>query len=226
MKVGLVIPWRPQPTRLYAFEATMARYSDQLHGVTAYYGDTEDEIFNIAGSRNKGCLEAIDDDCDVLIVSDADMFLEPYTLYKSIEKAASENVVSLPFTDLMFLSQMGSDELIAGRETLHSLRQKPGITVFQNQIGGAFVLSSSTFRILNGWDERFVGWGFEDLAMNEAHKSILGKDYHRAHGVAGSLYHEDRDKSKLEENESRFKEYQSLGLFKEEMIEHVKGNRG
>jgi hypothetical protein len=44
MKVGLVIPWRPQPTRVYAFEATMNRYSDQLPGVTAYYGDTDDEI--------------------------------------------------------------------------------------------------------------------------------------------------------------------------------------
>jgi hypothetical protein len=62
--------------------------------------------------------------------------------------------------------------------------------------------------------------------MGEAHKSILGKDYHRAHGLAGSLYHEDRDKSNLEENEIKFKEYQALGLSKEEMIEHVKGNRG
>jgi hypothetical protein len=226
MKVGLVIPWRPQPTRLYAFEATMARYSEQLPGVTAYYGDTDDEIFNVAGSRNKGCMEAISDDCDVLIVSDADMFLDPYALHKSIERAASENVVSLPFTDLMFLSQNGSDELIAGRETLHSIRQKPGITVFQSQVGGVFVLSSSTFGILNGWDERFVGWGFEDLALQEAHKAIIGKDFYRSYGIAGSLYHDDRDKSQLEENESKFKSYQSLGLSKEEMIEHVKGNRG
>jgi hypothetical protein len=226
MKIGLVIPWRSQPTRVEAFKATTSRYAEQLPDVTAYYGDTDDEIFNIAGGRNKGCLEAISDGCDVLIVSDADMFLEPYSLNKSIEKAASENVVSMPFTELMFLSKAHSDELISGQDTIHSTRRKPGITIFQNQIGGVFVLSSSTFGILNGWDERFVGWGFEDLAMNEAHKSILGKEYHRAHGVAGSLYHEDRDKSKLAENEAKFKEYQSLGLSKSEMLEHVKGNRG
>lgn len=226
MKIGLVIPWRPQPTRIYAFKATVSRYSNQLPGVNIYYGDTDDEIFNVSGSRNRGCMEAISDGCDILIVSDADIFLEPYPLHKSIEKAASENIVSLPFTDIMFLSQMESSALITGEETLYSIRQKPGITVFYYQIGGVFVLSAATFKILNGWDERFEGWGFEDLAMNEAHKAILGKDYHRSHGISGSLYHDDRDKSNLEKNESRFKEYQTLGLSKEEMVEHVKGNRG
>jgi hypothetical protein len=225
MKIGLVIPWRPQPSRVSAFEATMNRYSEQMPDVTTYYGDTSDEIFNLSGARNKGCMAAISDGCDVLIVSDADIFLDPHSLSKSIERVASENVVSLPFTELLLLSEMGSQELIAGRETLHSIRQKHGITVFNNQIGGVFVLNSSTFRILNGWDERFVGWGFEDLAMNEAHKVILGKNYHRAHGIAGSLHHGDRDKSKLEENEIRFREYESLSLSRVEMVEHVKGNK-
>jgi predicted glycosyltransferase involved in capsule biosynthesis len=225
MKVGLVIPWRPQPTRVYAFEATMNRYSDQLPGVTAYYGDTDDEIFNPSGARNKGCLEAIADGCDVLVVSDADLFVEPYPLHKSIEKAASENVISIPYIDLLFLSKMESDEIIAGREDVHSLAKKPGITIFRGQVGGIFVLSESTFRILNGWDERFQGWGFEDLAIREAHKAIFNRDLHRTYGIAVSLNHEDRDKSLLEDNESRFKEYQSLGLSREEMIEHVKGNR-
>lgn len=223
MNVGLVIPWRPQPSRLYACEATLAKYSELLPGVPVYFGDTEDEIFNVSGARNKGCLDAIADGCDVLVISDADIFLEPYPLNKSIEKAASTQVVSIPYTDIMFLSQMGSDELIAGRETIHSIRQKA--RVMPNQVGGIFIMSSSTFGILNGWDERFVGWGFEDMALQEAHKAIFGVDFHRSYGVAASLFHEDRDKTNLDDNADRFKGYKELNLSKEQMIEHVKENR-
>lgn len=224
MNVGLVIPWRPQPSRLYAFEATIARYSEQLPGVATYFADTEDEIFSVAGSRNRGCLEAIADDCDVLIVSDADVFVEPYTLNKAIEKAYKENVVSVPYTELLVLNQDQSTSLIKGEYNLQQMR--PRARMLQRQVGGIFVLSSSTFGILNGWDERFVGWGFEDMAMQEAHKAIFGRDFDRPYGIAACLYHEDRDKSQLDGNEAKFKEYQSLGLSKAEMLEHVKGNRG
>lgn len=223
MKIGLVIPWRPQPSRLSAFAATTDRYAEMLPDVTMYLADSPGEIFSMSASRNKGCLEAISDGVDVLIVSDADVFLDPYPLSKSIEKAFKKNVVSVPYTELLVLDQGQSEQIAAGEYGLVEMRIRS--RMLHRQVGGIFVLSSSTFGILNGWDERFVGWGFEDLAMQEAHKAIFGEDFDRPHGIAACLYHEDRDKSELAANESRFEEYRGLKLSKAEMLEHVKGNR-
>jgi hypothetical protein len=79
------------------------------------------------------------------------------------------------------------------------------------------------FKKLNGWDERFVGWGFEDSAFNVAHGKLLEAEMHRADGFIGFLYHKDRDKELVELNEKLFNEYNSMTA--EQMMEHIKGNR-
>ena len=162
MKLGIVIPWRQQPSRLEAFHATVEDISDTFPDASIYFSDTESERFNPSASRNRGCRFAIKDGCDVLLVMDADMLLEGWAIENSIRVASDLGIVSLPYLLLNRLNENLSTSLLNKETSADEIRRSGIGNPGQSQIGGAYVLSSSTFLKLNGWDERFVGWGYED----------------------------------------------------------------
>jgi predicted glycosyltransferase involved in capsule biosynthesis len=222
MKLGIVIPWRAQPSRIYAFDAVVARYATQFPEAKIYFADKEGERWNMSGSRNLGCEMAIADGCDVMLVSDADIYLDAYVIGHSMKEATERQSVSIPYTKAIYINKDDSLSIIRGDiSDISKLRW--GNSVDQNQSGGACVITPQVFKKLNGWDERFVGWGFEDSAFRMAHEKLLGAEMHRAEGFIGFLYHKDRDKELVGLNEKLFNEYNSMTT--EQMMEHIKGNR-
>jgi hypothetical protein len=222
MKLGVVIPWRAQPSRIDAFNAVVARYSQMFPDAKIYLADKEGGRWNISGSRNLGCEMAIADGCDVMLVSDADVYLEPYAINESLKQVAERELVSIPYTEAIFISKDDSLSIIRG-EISDISKLKYGNSTHRHQMGGAYVITPEVFNKLNGWDERFVGWGFEDSAFNLAHEGLLGSEMHRAEGFIGFLYHKDRDKELVELNEKLFEDYTRMTA--DQMMEHVKGNR-
>lgn len=221
MKLGIVVPWRARPTRIKAFGLTVNRLMDQFPDSTVYYADKEDEIFNVAGSRNQGCLSAIKDGCDMLLVVDADTLLSKESIKEAISKAAKNNCVCMPYTAYNRLSDKTSMFLINGQLSFENASGLDDTSVL-NHPGGAYVMSSSTFLLLNGWDERFVGWGYEDDAFSEAHKRILGKEFDRVSGFALTLFHRDRDQDYIDLNSKRYMQY--VDGSKEQVLEIIQGN--
>ena len=221
MKLGIVVPWRPRPTRIQAFSLTVNRLMDQFPDSTIYYADKEEEIFNVSGSRNQGCLSAIKDGCDMLLVVDADTLLSKESVESAIVKAAENNCVCLPYTTYNRLYKQVSTSLIDKEKSYEDLAVYGADSLLEHP-GGAYVMSSSTFLLLNGWDQRFVGWGYEDDAFLEAHRVYLDKDIQRVEGYALSLFHMDRDQDYMEQNRQRFDYYKNRS--KEEMVEIIRGN--
>lgn len=220
MKLGIVIPWRSQPSRSAAFVKTVSRLSDQFPDSTIYCSDKPGERFSVAGARNRGCLEAIEDDCDVLLVIDADMMVEKDAVERAIEKAKRMVSVCLPYTSLNRMDLKLSTSVINDEVSFEETRSVGHVV--QRQIGGAYVMESSTFLRLNGWDERFVGWGFEDDAFQAAHLAILNKALDRVQGYAVTFDHEDRDQENVEENRQRY--YSYLNKTRKQMVELTEGN--
>jgi predicted glycosyltransferase involved in capsule biosynthesis len=194
---------------------------DQFPDSTIYYADKEEEIFNVSGSRNQGCLSAIKDDCDMLLVVDADTLLSKESVESAISKAVENDCVCLPYTTYNRLYKQLSTSLIDKEKSYEDLAVYGADSVVDHP-GGAYVMSSSTFLLLNGWDQRFVGWGYEDDAFLEAHRVYLGKDIQRVEGYALSLFHMDRDQDYMEQNRQRFDYYKNRS--KEEMVEIIRGN--
>lgn len=221
MKLGVVVPWRPRPTRLKPFSLTVNRLMDQFPNSTVYYADTEDEVFNVSGSRNQGCLSAIKDGCDMLLVVDADTLLDKDAVEAAIIKATENECVCFPFTTYNRLFQQPSESLLGGELTYEEVAVFGPDSAVEHP-GGAYVLSSSTFLLLNGWDQRFVGWGYEDDAFLEAHRIYLSRDAERVDGYAVTLFHLDRDQEYMEQNRERLNEYRKKS--KEEMFELIRGN--
>jgi predicted glycosyltransferase involved in capsule biosynthesis len=221
MKLGIVVPWRARPTRVKAFGLTVNRLMDQFPNSTVYYADKETKIFNVSGSRNQGCLSAIKDGCDVLLVVDADTLLDKKAIEKAIAVVSKEDYVCMPYTFYNRLSEKVSTSLLKGELSFEQLAVQ-GENSAWNHPGGAYVMSSSTFLRLNGWDERFVGWGYEDDAFSEAHIKILGRGFVRVDGFALTLHHEHRDQDYIDVNSERYKHY--VDSPKKQVLGIIQGN--
>lgn len=221
MKLGIVIPWRPRPSRVKAFSLTVNRLMDQFPDSTIYYADKEAKIFNVSGSRNQGCLSAIKDGCDMLLVVDADTLLDKKAVEEAIAVASKEDYVCMPYTFYNRLSEKSSTPLLNGKVSFEKLAVH-GDNSAWNHPGGAYVMSSSTFLKLNGWDERFVGWGYEDDAFSEAHRRVLGRGFVRVDGFAITLHHEDRDQDYIDVNSERYSQY--VDSSNEQVLEIIQGN--
>jgi predicted glycosyltransferase involved in capsule biosynthesis len=196
--------------------------SDAFPDASIYFSDTESDRFNLSASRNRGCRFAMKDGCDVMLVLDADVLVEKEAVENSMRVASDLGVVSLPYVFFNRLNDELSTSLLNKELLPEEIRSRGIGSLNQNHFGGAYVLTASTFLRLNGWDERFVGWGFEDNAFEAAHKVLLDRGFHRSAGHAITFDHEDRDQNNVEDNRQRFYEYTQKS--KAEMLELVSGN--
>ena len=223
MRLGIVIPWRSQPTRVGAFHATVDSISKDFPDANIYFADKDIERFNVSASRNQGCRFAIKDDCDVLLVLDADTLVEKDAVDNSIRVAYDLGVVSLPFVTVSRLDDELSTSLLNEKISVEEIKRENLGVPSSAENGGAYILTPSTFLKLNGWDERFVGWGYEDNAFEAVHISLIGRGFHRSAGHAITLHHMDRDQVDMENNRDRY--YSYLNKTPQEVLDMVSGNR-
>jgi hypothetical protein len=182
--VTVLIPWRPQPSRVEAFDAVLAWYRDNVPDAELRTIDTDDAVFNLSRCRNLG-IAAVDDEGEVVVINDADTLPERAPLIAAIDAAAHSSVVQLPYTDYRWLGPAGTAELVAGTAPRHC--------EFELVVGacsGIYVTTPRTWWSHGGQDERFRGWGFEDAAWYVAHETLLGEPPQRHPGAVFALAHE------------------------------------
>lgn len=209
MKVGIVLPWRDTPERIEGFEAALRWHTEIFPDFTFYKSDSVGEKFNPSEARNRGCLEAIADGCDVLVVLDADTLFHRLGIIEAIQAAIRTGFVCYPYTYVVDLSLDETVQYLSGRINLELFTERnggPG-TGLANHVGSGWVMTSETFKRLNGWDENFKGWGYEDNAFQEAHLKMLGAPMVRAFGRCYRLNHEGRDLGSIDANRIRFSLY-------------------
>ena len=99
----VVLPWRPQPSRLAAFDRVVDWYRSEFPDARILPIDSDDEVFNLAVlpqprdglDRRSGCT--------AVILPDADTFPEPEALRAAIAEAAESGLVHLPYTEYHWL---------------------------------------------------------------------------------------------------------------------------
>jgi hypothetical protein len=65
-------------------------------------------------------------------------------------------------------------------------------------------MSSEMFWEMNGWDENFIGWGYEDTAFDKTYKLLYDKPMSRVSGNCYRLYHSMRDDKDFNDNVERY----------------------
>ena len=202
--VTVVIPWRPQPSRERAYDATTRWYRDNLPEARLLPVDSGDAVFNLAQCRNLG-VELADDD-DVVVIGDADTLPELEPLLAAIDGARESGRVHLPYTRYHWLGASGTAQFATGAPLSTCDHE-----LVMGACSGVYVAAPDTWRNHGGQDERFRGWGFEDAAWYLAHETILGAPPVRHEGRVYALHHtaEQREGPQYDANAALMERYRA-----------------
>ena len=201
--VTAIIPWRPQPSRLAAYDATVDWYRSNLPEAIVTIVDSDDQIFTLSRCRNLGVAGADD---DVVIINDADTVPELSPLLEAISAARVDGLVHLPYTDYRWLGAAGTAQFAAGREL-----SECDYELVVGACSGVYVTTADAWWAHGGQDERFQGWGFEDAAWYLAHETLLGRPPQRHAGRVYAQHHaaEARHGEQYEANRALMERYRA-----------------
>ncbi|QKJ18559.1 hypothetical protein [Microbacterium hominis] len=202
--VRIVLPWRPAPSRLDAFDRVVAWYRTQFPEVPLLTVDSGDEPFVLAACRNRTMAAAAPD--EVVVIGDADTIPEADALRAAIRAARTSDRVQLPYTEYRWLGRAGSAQFAEGVPLARCDHE-----LVIGACSGVYVATPRTWAAHGGQDERFRGWGFEDAAWNLAHETLLGGPPERHEGRVYALYHvgETRAGEQYEANAARMERYRA-----------------
>lgn len=179
----VLIPWRPQPSRVPAFDAVVAWYRSAFGDVDIRTIDSEDEVFNLARCRNLG-IGLIGEAERVVVINDADTIPEREPLVAALAAAAVSGRVHLPYDEYRWLGATGSAQYASGVPL-----ERAEFELVRGACSGVYVTTPATWWAHGGQDESFRGWGFEDAAWHLAHETLLGEAPRRHPGRVYALHH-------------------------------------
>lgn len=171
MRVACVIPWRGgDPYRERHYQTVRDRLEQMLPAAVHVDADDGSDPFSRAGSRNAGVRIAEQHAADVIVLCDADTLPEPGPLYAAIQAAHGDGLLHLPYTRYRGLTHQGTIDYLAGgfgeeceTEIAHEWAT-----------GGIMVVTPGAWWAAGGMDERFTGYGMEDVAFRIAADTLLG----------------------------------------------------
>jgi glycosyltransferase involved in cell wall biosynthesis len=229
--ISIVIPFRAETEeRQEIFDFVVARYSGYWPDAEIIVSDTDDEEFSRSAARNRGVEQSSG---EVLVLVDADTICNPRALEEATVMSAMSKRWVLPYQWYYNLTQDYTEEILAGNPTNKVFPTDKGFT-FVHKIeswAGILVMPREAFDAVNGYDERFKGWGYEDNAFRLALDCIWGKHlrvkgenaYHLSHYVPENGAFKSPN---IQVNRERYyNKYVKASKDKDRMKKLVEGNR-
>jgi hypothetical protein len=211
LKVSLLIPFSTNdPSRKANFEWLLEYWNKELPDAEIVIGKCRSEIFckaealNDAARRSKG---------KVLVILDADAYLEGQIISDCADKIIENvhnNLWFVPYRRLYRLTKEAS-KLITDSDPKNPFRiptpvadsniENAGNAISYGHRYGAMLMMfhKRAYRKIGGFDERFKGWGGEDVCLLRALDTLYGKHkttdsniYHLWHPFIGANYEQRR----------------------------------
>lgn len=152
-------------------------------GYDIYEGDHLDGPFNRSAAVNTAARLA--GEWDSAIVIDSDVIVDPHNVHQAIELAEKTGRQVFPFRKYHALNQVGTTKVMAG----FAGNWMPYVrATFHDNRSACFIIPRTTWDMVGGFDERFVGWGWEDVAFAFATSAAAG-NYLRLTGDLWHLWH-------------------------------------
>jgi hypothetical protein len=140
--------------------------------------------FNRSRAINRAAQDA--GSWDIAIIADADALVSEEQLAEGIRLARSADRYIVAFEIRNELAAESTERIISGSSGDWGGMQ-------YEQVRGACsamnVINRTLWERVGGFDERFVGWGWEDVAFAHAADTFAGQDYQRVPGVLWHFYH-------------------------------------
>jgi hypothetical protein len=208
--VSVLMPYRSdhgQRERLYRW--VRARYRALMPEVEVCVAAPTDgsPYFSRASAINAAARRATR---DVFLVADADVVAFPEALLLGLECLRAGAAWVLPYQDYVTLDEAGTERLLASPPGTHPLEVYRPVPedYYVGSLSGLALVTREAFEAVGGFDERFHGWGHEDLAWSAALTTLRTPPvrvgtvnlYHLWHAFAPDA---DRNPERVEHPESR-----------------------
>lgn len=190
MNVRLIVPRRADGghrDKLWSF--CRAYWVKERPAWEVVEGHHEDGLFNRSAAINR----AATGEWDVAVILDSDTILDVDSIDAAIARAHETGHLVLPFKVRCLLNQAGTVKILRGHSGSWSgyvaARQTPRDRY--EYISGCQVVPRALWDEVDGFDERFEGWGGEDDAFHAACTALTGHDARcdRLEGRAWHLWH-------------------------------------
>ncbi len=230
--LSIIIPYRFYDTRRnHIFEWILERYRLVYPEATVVVADSdEDKRFSRSQSRNHGVDMA---NTKYILIADADtMSFRPFIEEGLRMMAEGEANWVIPYGQKGYynLRHPYSDYVLSCKPNVFITPDK---FEWQHQLlswAGQLLMSTDSFYKVNGYDERFQGWGYEDNAFQHAMDTIVGGHSRVEAGWTAHIWHpeprsERWDHPDFLKNKLHMHNYVSAVGDVEEMTKVVQGNR-
>lgn len=182
-RVAIVVPWRSGVAERERAWAWCRQWWEQFGWPIFEVEHPPPEPFNRAFCINEGARRAWP--WDILIAIDADVFeADGAQVIDGVQSAAETGRLTIPHTVGADLNTRGTQALLGGKpgweNALHKRRD-----VCTSRV---WIMRADLLEAVGGFDERFRGWGHEDVAAFHSMRNLRGVD--QAPGTCYHLWHE------------------------------------
>ena len=177
LEATIVIPWRDNGCEYRRRNLEAVRSMVEAWGFPVVLGEHDGPGLNISAMRNAGVAKAV---TDVVILLDADFYPQRHVLTAGAKAAMRDGKVHHLAKRLIYLDEIGTQGLLKTGE----FRRGRVISRSKSAPGGYTAFTREAWETVGGYDEAYVGWGYEDRDFNRRAAATVGL----APGV-GECYH-------------------------------------
>lgn len=150
---------------------------------TPVEGVHEGGVFNRSAAINAAAART--PNFDVAVIADADSIVDPVMLHMAAVRAESEQRLVIAFTRFAHLTRAMSERIMGGYDG----SWEHGVDwALEGTCSSMLAIARPLWEATGGFDERFQGWGWEDVAFCHA-CSTFGGGITRLPGTLWHLWH-------------------------------------
>jgi glycosyl transferase family 7 (putative galactosyltransferase)/methyltransferase family protein len=188
MTISLLVPYRAGDAnrdRVWAWLAS--RWREALPDAELLTGDDGRMPFSRAAALNRAADQASG---DVYVILDGDTWFEPEAIESSAAQIRRGRIGWLHKARKHFLDELATQRVVDGEMSLEDAAARAPFDEYV--IPAPMVLSRAAFEAVNGFDERFRGWGCEDNAFVLALTVLVHPAAKKGAGTAVHMWHPSR----------------------------------
>jgi hypothetical protein len=152
-------------------------------------GSPPDEPFNRGAALNAAADEA--GEWDVCVCIDGDVLIDAGPVRAAVALAAATGHPVSAYHERVLLSPQATTRVLGGYTGDWRVRGFAR-AIWYHSVSSAYVVRRDLWDAVGGFDELFVGWGWEDIAFRCATETVAGVPLTQ---MAGTLYHLHHQKS-------------------------------
>lgn len=187
MNVVILVPRRggyADRDRLWAFCRTW--WLNDFPDWEVHEGEGPEGPFCRSHAINEAAAKA--GDWDVAVIIDADVLLDPHAVRAAVDLAAATDGMTLAYHRRVLLDGPATDKVLSGYRGNWDELGRQAKDRF-DACSSAVVVTRKTWDAVGGFDERFVGWGWEDVAFRCAVETVTGREMVKIAATCWHLFH-------------------------------------